>query len=189
MPNPSDVPAAVTQLTADEAKVAADVARLNVDEAPAPAPPPGPALPDMIVTLLGGGFAGATAGTPITFTVTIKNQGTASPPATIFTGIGFYLDGVDITYAGVTQAIAPGATLGPLSAIGTWTATAGAHTLVAWVNDVARYPEVSTTNNKMTVTFNVVAAAVAKPINVTLPAIEGQAVVGDTLTCDPGTWK
>jgi hypothetical protein len=117
-------------------------------------------LPDMIVTAIGGTL-GIIAGQTPAFTATAANQGTGATPAGIVTGVAFLVDGTEVTYADQYTTSVPAGGSITLSAdtTPTWVATAGSHTLQAWVNDTGRYSEADTTNNTMSVSFSVAAAA------------------------------
>jgi hypothetical protein len=152
------------------------------------------ALPDMIVTAIIVPSE-ITAGQLFRFGATIKNQGLGATPAGVETGVGFYVDGTQVAWSqNDTTSLAAGASTtlyadhGYPSGSGTWIATAGSHQVTANINWVDRFAETSRTNNSKTVAFTV-AAAVTKPVNVTLPVITGTPAVGNTLTASTGTWK
>jgi hypothetical protein len=111
---------------------------------------------DMIVTAISMSPASPTAGQAVTFSATIKNQGTApTPGGTTRNGVVFSVDGVTATWSDNNfAAIAPGASVtvtansGP-SGSATWTAVSGSHNVDAWVNDALVYPESNTSNNHL----------------------------------------
>src|SRR5262249_20126066 len=118
-------------------------------------------LPDLIVTNFTWSPTTVTVGQPVLFSATIKNQGTAATPNGIFAGIGFLVDGVTVTWEGTySSSIPPGssvtlsATSGP-SGSNMWTATAGTHTVEAFVDDVNRIAESNENNNTLSSTLTV----------------------------------
>ena len=105
-------------------------------------------FPDVIVTQLS--YANGN------FTSTVKNQGTTAPPAGVYVGVGYLVDGVNKTYGSVIGPLAPGASV----TIGTkgapYSIPAGTHTIMAYVDDVNRFAESNETNNKFSKTVSVV---------------------------------
>src|SRR4030095_7216791 len=93
--------------------------------------------PDLIVTSVSWSPANPAAGQAVTFSATIKNQGTASTPNGVIHGVLFSVDGTPVTRAdNSTASRAPGASRtvtanGGPSGSSTWTATAGTHTILA----------------------------------------------------------
>jgi archaellum component FlaF (FlaF/FlaG flagellin family) len=91
----------------------------------------------------------------ITFSATIKNNGTVATQAGIVHGVRFELDNQLVSWSDTsTASLAPGASRtvtvnsGP-NGSATWTATSGKHRLAAWVDDVNRLPDVDRSNNKL----------------------------------------
>ena len=124
--------------------------------------------PDLVVTNVSFTPLNPTAGTPIRFSATVKNQGSAASPGGIVHGVSFKVDGVAAGFSDTWNgSLAPGASV-TLSATGgaaagVWAATRGRHTVLATVDDVNRIPgEASETNNTRSATFSV-AAATGKP--------------------------
>jgi len=145
---------------------------------PPPAPPSAPTLtttPDMIVTGVSMSPSSPAVGSLVTFSATIKNQGTGATPAGIKNGVVFSVDGVVITWSdNNTQSIAPGASVTVTANFGpknssTWTATAGTHNIDAWVNDARRYPEITLTNNHLIQSFTVSASPTPSPVPTPTP--------------------
>ena len=52
-----------------------------------------PILPDLIITSISMSPANPTSGQAVTFTATIKNQGTAATPSGVSIGVYFFIDG------------------------------------------------------------------------------------------------
>jgi hypothetical protein len=113
--------------------------------------------PDLVVTQIQLSQAAPNVGDAVTFTATVKNQGTGPTPAGTTVGVLFSVDGAPVAWSDTfNQAIAAGATVtltangGPNGAA-TWTATSGSHQVVAFVDDINRIPnEVSESNNTLT---------------------------------------
>ncbi|HWZ87997.1 MAG TPA: CARDB domain-containing protein, partial [Polyangiaceae bacterium] len=101
-----------------------------------------------------------TTGAPVTFSATVKNQGTLATPAGTIVGVRFDVDGAVATWSDTdTQSLAPGASVtltansGPTGSA-TWTATNGSHSLQAWVDDVNRLNDVNRNNQKFITGFS-----------------------------------
>lgn len=145
-------------------------------------------LPDLVVTSFTLSPAAPTAGQAVTFSAVITNQGTGPTPAGTIVGVGFNLGGTisgstlsgatSIAYSDTdTTSLAAGASVTLNSNSGqSWTAVAGTQTITAWVNDAARFSEASTTNNFLSKTVTVAAAAAGTniPITNTASAWTGQ---------------
>jgi subtilase family serine protease len=93
-------------------------------------------------------------GAPITFSAVVQNVGTVATPAGTIIGVRFDIDGTAVSWSDTdTQSLPPGgmvtltANYGP-NGTSTWSATSGAHTLQAWVDDVNRLNDVNRNNNK-----------------------------------------
>jgi regulation of enolase protein 1 (concanavalin A-like superfamily) len=112
--------------------------------------------PDMIVTGISWAPTSPAASQAVSFSAVVKNQGTGPTPAGIVIGVSFWVDGTQVSWSDTNSTtLAPGssrtltANNGPLGS-GTWTATAGTHSVMAWVNDINRFVESNTNNNKLT---------------------------------------
>jgi hypothetical protein len=99
--------------------------------------------------------ANAAPGQAVTLSATVQNRGSSATPAGTIVGVRFDVDGAIATWSDTnTSSLAPGASVtltansGP-SGRSTWSATAGSHTLQAWVDDVNRIAEVDENNNKL----------------------------------------
>lgn len=118
-----------------------------------------PAAIDLVVSKVGMTPANPAPGQAVTFNATVTNFGQTTKAAGIINGVAFLVDGTKVTWsAGNTAAIAPGQTLTLTADAGTsgatWTATAGAHVVQAFVDDVNRVAEGDETNNKLSTTFS-----------------------------------
>ena len=123
------------------------------------------ALPDLVVTSLSWAPAAPAAGSATRFTAVIKNQGSAATPAGVVHGVGFLVDGSNVSFSdNDTSSLAPGASI-TLSANAsnagpaTWPAARGKHTVKAWVDDRNRIAESNESNNTLSKTLNVYAAS------------------------------
>jgi archaellum component FlaF (FlaF/FlaG flagellin family) len=92
---------------------------------------------------------------PVTFSATIKNNGTVATAGGIQHGVRFEIDGQLVSWSdNSTTSLAPGATrtvtanFGP-NGVATWPAVSGKHSIAAWVDDVNRLPDVDRSNNKL----------------------------------------
>ncbi|MDB5175884.1 MAG: C-terminal target protein [Candidatus Saccharibacteria bacterium] len=131
---------------------------------PTPTPTPTPTTPttptttagspDLVVTALNWSPASPLVNDKVTFTATIKNQGTAATTSGIIAGVSFLVDGKQVAWSDTqTGAIAPGASVtvtansGPTKSA-LWTAsTAGTKTIAAVVDDINRIKNESNENN------------------------------------------
>ncbi len=121
----------------------------------------GPA-PDLIVTDISWTPANPVPGNAVTFSATIKNRGSGATPAGVIHGVAFQIDGggTSLWSDTYTSSIPPGAsvtlTVNGGTSGSTWTATAGTHSILAWVDDVNRMPnELDETNNQYTKSLTV----------------------------------
>jgi regulation of enolase protein 1 (concanavalin A-like superfamily) len=112
--------------------------------------------PDLIVTGITWAPTSPVASQAVTFSAVVKNQGTGPTPAGIILGVSFWVDGTQVSWSDTnTTALAPGASRtlaanGGPGGLSTWTATAGAHSVLAFVDDVNRIAESNETNNNFT---------------------------------------
>jgi hypothetical protein len=128
--------------------------------------------PDLVGTALTWTPANPAPGDHVVFTAVVTNQGTAATPAGTVLGVGFDFDGS--AAAGVwedtdTASLAPGASVtltatGGSAGANYWIATAGSHTVTAWVDDVNRITESRENNNKLTQTVAVSAGSSLTPV-------------------------
>src|SRR5437773_250018 len=126
--------------------------------------PPATGSPDLVVTQVNLSPSSPKVGDAVTFSATVKNQGTAATPAGTTVGVLFSVDGSPVEWSdNFNQSVAAGATVnltangGPSGA--TWPATSGSHQVVAFVDDVNRIPnESNENNNQLAQSFSVGAA-------------------------------
>ena len=118
--------------------------------------------PDVVVTSISMTPAAPKPGDNVRFTAVVKNQGTASTPAGVITGVYFSVNGYGqgMWSDSYTASIKPGQSV-TLTANGgtagsTWNASAtGSYRVSAYVDDVNRYRESNENNNTMNLTFTV----------------------------------
>jgi hypothetical protein len=146
-------------------------------------------LPDLVVVGITWSPTSPVEGDPVTFGVTIKNQGTGASPGGVIHGVAFFVDGIGATWTDDhTSSMAAGSSA-TLTANGghagaTWTAAAGSHTVLAFVDDVDRIAESDETNNRMTVSLTVTPSGTAVCGDATCNGAETcLSCPGDCLTC------
>jgi hypothetical protein len=110
---------------------------------------------DLTVTNIAWSPSFPGSGQPLTFSATIKNNGTVATQGGIQHGVRFEIDNQLVSWSdNSTASLAPGASrtvtanFGP-NGTATWLATTGKHRLAAWVDDVNRLPDVDRNNNKL----------------------------------------
>ena len=108
---------------------------------------------DLAVTRVFWSPAHPKAGQALTFSATVKNQGTVATPEGTIIGVAFQINGNTVSWSDTSKAsLGPGETrkltanFGPGDSA-TWTAIAGEHTLGAWVDDVKRVDDTNLNNN------------------------------------------
>ena len=111
------------------------------------------AKPDLVVTSLSWTPASPVAGSGVTFTATVKNQGTAATPAGVKHGVAFLIDGTEVSWSDTdTASLAAGASViltatGGPKGTARWAATGGTHTVQAYIDDSHLIAESNETNN------------------------------------------
>jgi hypothetical protein len=109
----------------------------------------GVAQPDLVVDSVSTSPASPVAGQAVTFSAVVRNAGTAGTPSGVVIGVGYRIDGTQVTWGTVNVSLAAGATVTVGTGGGSWTATSGTHTLVAVADDVNRIAEANETNNQL----------------------------------------
>lgn len=182
--------------TSYTAKVYNDAGSLleTITKTAGPTPTPAP-TPDLVVTDITWSPASPATGNAVTFSATVKNQGTAATAGGTILGVAFQMDGAGTTMwcDNYSTSLAPGASV-TLTVNGgtngsTWTATSGTHTVLAWVDDVNRIAESNETNNQRTESFTVGGSVTPTPTPTPTPPPPGALFTtgfetGDTQT----TW-
>ncbi len=124
----------------------------NIDDnyANGPVASPGVAgLPDLVVDSVSMSPASPVAGQAVSFSAVVRNAGTAATPTGVTLGVGYRIDGTQVTWGTVSVSLAPEATVTVGTGGGSWTATAGTHTLAAMADDVNRIAESNESNNQL----------------------------------------
>lgn len=125
--------------------------------------------PDLVVTDISWSPANPATGNAVTFSAVIKNQGTGATTAGVINGVSFLVDGTQVSWSdNNTSSIAAGSSItvtanGGPSGSAVWTATAGSHTVTAWVDDVNRISESNESNNQFSKTLTVGGTATPTP--------------------------
>lgn len=142
--------------------------------------------PDLVVTAVSMSPTSAKAGDNITFSATIKNQGTAATPKDVIHGVSFDINGSQVSWSdnykqsiAVGQSVTVTANGGPTGSAVWKVPAAGSYALSATVDDINRITnESNETNNVLssTVTFTVATSPVVPanpvtPTDVTPPII------------------
>jgi hypothetical protein len=111
---------------------------------------------DLVVSTVTMSPASPAAGQAVTFSATVQNAGTTAVPAGVVVGASFSIDGTKVSAnESNTAGLAAGASV-VLTGTTTWTATTGAHTLVATADDTNAIPdEVSESNNTKNLPFTI----------------------------------
>lgn len=124
------------------------------DSTQACATPVAPGQPDLVVTDVSWSPASPVVGNAVTFSATIKNQGAAATPDGVIHGVRFRVDGTTVSCSDNSTATLAAGSSRVVTANNcgvTWTATAGTHTVEAYVDDINRIPnESDETNNTLT---------------------------------------
>lgn len=120
--------------------------------------------PDLVVTNLSWTPASPVGGNEVTFSATVRNQGTVATPAGTKLGVAFFVNGTQVNWSdtftsslpagGVTVVTANAGSAGKAS----WTATpttGSAHAIRAFVNDQQLITESNATNNNLTASMSV----------------------------------
>lgn len=118
-------------------------------------------MPDLVLTAVNRIPANPTAGQPVTFSATVKNQGTGPTPPGVATRVAFSVDGSKnvVWFDKLTASLPPDAAVILTADAGvagsTWTATIGSHSIRAMVDDLGRIAESNETNNVLSATLSV----------------------------------
>ncbi|HHY83086.1 MAG TPA: DUF4082 domain-containing protein [Clostridiales bacterium] len=114
---------------------------------------PAAELPDLIVTNVTWTPSNPAAGDRITFTITMKNQGTGASPDGIQHSVTLFNDWTPITWNSIFSSLAPGESVDLQIE---WTpATAGNYLMRIWTDDVNRIEESNEDNNYYVFNLNV----------------------------------
>jgi cell division septation protein DedD len=156
-----------------------------------PTPTPGALPPDLVVTNLTWSPTSPSAGTGVTFSATIKNQGSGTSPTGVIHGIAFQVDGTEVTWSdNITSPLAPGASRtqtanGGKTGTATWLATAGTHQITAFVDDVNRISESNESNNTLSSPLIISIATTPTPLPTATPTPTPTPTIAPTATPSP----
>jgi len=143
----------------------------------------GAAAYDLVVSDITYTPASPVTGSAVVFSARLTNQGTAATPDGLAHVVNFFLDGSTTSTSWSTNHTASIPAGGSVVVVATggqggnaWTATAGTHTVLAWVNKGLALPDESDTSNNddHSETFTVGATSTCNL---------GDMVVGDTVPC------
>lgn len=110
-------------------------------------------LPDVVVTSVSWSPANPAPGNHVVFSARVFNRGSGATPSGVTLGVGFSVDGPEVSWSGgYSSALAPGASVtlvadGGPSGPSYWTAIPGNHAITANVDDVNRFAEADEGNN------------------------------------------
>lgn len=110
--------------------------------------------PDLVVTDITWSPASPSTGNNVTFSAVIKNQGSGATSAGTINGVSFFVDGTQVAWSDNNLSSIPAGGTVTVTANGgpggkaEWVATAGIHTIMAWVDDVNRIAETDENNNQ-----------------------------------------
>lgn len=143
-------------------------------------PPP---QPDLVVTGITTTPTTPIPGSTVSFTASVKNQGTAATTAGVVHSVKFVVNGTTVTANTYTTSIAAGATVNISSNAGsTWAATVGTFTATATVDDTALITESNEANNSFSKSITV-ADTIAPTVTFTFPGLTGgESLVSDVIT-------
>lgn len=113
------------------------------------------ALPDVVVDSVTASPASPVAGQQVTFSAVVRNIGATATPSGVVIGVGYLVDGAQVTFGTVNGPLAAGAAVTVGTTSSAWTATAGNHTITAVADDINRFAEASETNNSRAISLSV----------------------------------
>jgi Ca2+-binding RTX toxin-like protein len=154
------------------------------------------ALPDLKVTNVAWSPGLPTTGSATTFSATVVNQGTAATPSGTVLAVAFSVDGTKVSWSDYdVSSLASGASVtltandGPVSNVGTWTASTGTHVVTAQVDDANRIVESNESNNVLSNTLVAQDGRPTVPTNLKLgigsgdsPMLEGTGQDGNAVS-------
>jgi glucan endo-1,3-alpha-glucosidase len=148
----------LSSITEYDFNVYSDFAASATESSPVPAPTVQTGAADLVVTNISMSPSDPSPGTAVTFSAIVKNQGTAATPEGTIVGALFSVDGVGTVWSSSYSALAAGASMtltanGSSTGVITWPASAGNHTVEAFVDDVNRIAESNESNNKLSQSF------------------------------------
>lgn len=128
------------------------------------------AQPDLVVTGISWAPPSPATGNAVTFTATIKNQGTAATPGSTALNVAFSVDGSVVSNGSVAGPLAVGASMN-VSASSAWSAAAGSHTVLVNVDPGNLIPESNKNNNTLSTSMSVSSPDTTPPtVSLSAPA-------------------
>jgi hypothetical protein len=110
----------------------------------------GKSQPDLVVSSIGfTSPVSPVAGQSVTFSCVVKNVGKANVASGAVIGVGYLIDGVQVSWGTVYGPLRAGQSIAVGTNGGAWVATEGSHTFTAAVDDVNRIAESNETNNTL----------------------------------------
>ncbi len=107
-----------------------------------------PSKPDLVVTDISWTPSSPAAGDSVTFSATVKNEGTAATASGTACNISFYINGTKVSYVtGYTSSIPAGGSVTLTQNNGSWTAADGIYTVSAVADETNLISELDETNN------------------------------------------
>ncbi len=144
-------------------------------------PPPPPGAPDVVVDSIRTRPAAVSAGSQVTFECTVRNIGTGPTPANTAIGVGYLVNGSQVTWGSVPGPLAAGASVTIGTNANAWVpATGGFYTVTARVDDVNRFWETNENNNarSMTVAVTVQSAPTLTAVRINATALNVRSGIG-----------
>jgi hypothetical protein len=119
-------------------------------------------LPDVVVDAVSASPANPVAGQAVTFSAVVRNAGNAPTPSGVVIGVGYVVDGTQVTFGTVNGPLAAGASVTVGTTNVAWTAVTGPHTVTAVADDINRFTESNETNNSRAMSLTVDPSAAAR---------------------------
>jgi hypothetical protein len=113
------------------------------------------ARPDVVVDSVTVSPSLPVAGQAVTFSAVVRNAGNAPTPSGVVIGVGYLVNGTQVTFGTVSGPLAAGASVTVGTTNASWTAVAGNHTVTAVADDINRFAESNETNNSRQIALSV----------------------------------
>lgn len=131
-------------------------------------------LPDVVVDSVTVSPASPVAGQQVTFSAVVRNAGGVATPSGVVIGVGYLVDGAQVTFGTVNGPLAAGASVTVGTTSSPWIAAAGNHTVTAVADDINRFAESNETNNSRAVSLSVGGSAATNRFGINIdPANPG----------------
>ncbi len=130
--------------------------RWTTTQNPPPPPPPPPGSPDVVVDSIRTTPSPVRTGNQVTFQCTVRNAGTGPTPANTAIGVGYLVNGRQVTWGSVMGPLAAGASVTIGTNASPWVpTTSGSYVVTAVADDVNRFWETNESNNARTTSVTV----------------------------------